>query len=92
MSSEKRVVRKKKKFGLVLEFVPVVRDLYPSDEVIAQLQGEIKRAKGITPQYLADKYNVRVSYIKKMLREAENDGIIECIASNRRTKVYSAKA
>ena len=91
MSSEKRVVRKKKKFGLVLEFVPLVRDLFPDDEVKEKIQGEIKRAKGLTPQFLAEKYNVRISTIKKMLKEAEENGIVECVASNKRTKVYQAK-
>ncbi|MHA1399363.1 MAG: hypothetical protein ACTSQE_03310 [Candidatus Heimdallarchaeaceae archaeon] len=92
MSSEKRVVRKKKKFGLVLEFVPVIRDLYPPEEVKEQLQEEIKRANGLTPQYLADKYTVRVSTVKRMLKEAEENDIIECVISNKRTRVYKAKA
>ncbi|MHA2358533.1 MAG: hypothetical protein ACXABK_07180 [Candidatus Heimdallarchaeaceae archaeon] len=87
---EKKVVRKKKKFGLVVEFVPVIRDLLPDEETKKKIDEEIARSKGITPAYLADKYNIRVSTAKKILREAEANNIVECITSSRRTKVYSA--
>ena len=89
---ERKVVRKKKKFGLVVEFIPVTRDLVPDDETKKKIDDEIKRAKGITPSYLADKYNIRVSTAKKMLQEAETNNIVKRIISSRRTKVYSATA
>jgi ribosomal protein S25 len=88
--SEKKVVRKKKKFGLVVEFVPIIRDLFPDDETKKKIDEELARAKGITPEYLANKYNVRVSAAKKILKEAEAKNIIELVTSSRRTKVYSA--
>ncbi|MHA1222829.1 MAG: hypothetical protein ACTSSG_07600 [Candidatus Heimdallarchaeaceae archaeon] len=87
---EKKVVRKKKKFGLVVEFVPVSRNLIPDEETKKSIDNEIARAKGITPSYLADKYNIRVSTAKRILKEAEEKNIVECIASSKRTKVYSA--
>ena len=89
---ERKVVRKKKKFGLVVEFIPVTRDLVPDDETKKKIDDEIKRAKGITPSYLADKYNIRVSTAKKILQEAEANNIVKRIISSRRTKVYSATA
>ena len=87
---ERKVVRKKKKFGLVIEFIPTVRDLHPDDDTRKKIDGEIKRAKGITPAYLADKYNIRVSTAKKILQEAEANNVVQLIISSRRTKVYSA--
>ena len=87
---ERKVVRKKKKFGLVVEFIPTVRDLTPDEDTKKKIDAEVKRAKGITPAYLADKYNIRVSTAKKILREAEENKIVEQIISSRRTKVYSA--
>jgi len=89
-SREKKVVRKKKKFGVVVEFVPVIRDLYPDDETMKKIENEIKRAKGLTPQYIADKYNIRVSTAKKILRDAEEKKIVRCVISNKRTRVYEA--
>ncbi len=87
---EKKVVRKKKKFGLVVEFTPTIRDLTPDEETKKKIDAELQRAKGITPAYLADKYNIRVSTAKKILKEAEANSIIENISKSRRTKVYSA--
>lgn len=88
--SEKKVVRKKKKFGLVVEFVPITRDLFPDDETKKKIDDDIAKARGVTPEYLANKYNIRVSLAKKMLKEAEANNIIELISNSRRTKVYSA--
>ena len=87
---ERKLVRKKKKFGLVIEFTPTVRDLQPDEETRKKIDGEIKRAKGITPAYIAFKYNIRVSTAKKILQEAEANSIIKRVITSRRTKVYSA--
>ena len=87
---EKKVIRKKKKFGLVFEFTPVIRDLTPDEETRKKIDGELSRAKGVTPAYLADKFNIRVSVAKKILREAETNNIIKLISKSRRTSVYSA--
>ena len=87
---ERKVVRKKKKFGLVVEFTPTIRDLTPDEETKKKIDAEIKRAKGLTPAYLADKFNIRVSTAKKILSEAEANNIVEVITKSRRTKVYSA--
>jgi ribosomal protein S25 len=89
-SRERKVIRKKKKFGLVVEFIPTIRDLTPDEETKKKIDAEIRRAKGITPAYLSDKFNIRVSTSKKILREAEENKIIELIVASRRTKVYSA--
>jgi len=89
-SRERKVIRKKKKFGLVVEFIPTIRDLTPDEETKKKIDAEIRRAKGITPAYLSDKFNIRVSTAKKILREAEENKIIELIVASRRTKVYSA--
>jgi small subunit ribosomal protein S25e len=87
---ERKVVRKKKKFGLVVEFTPTIRDLAPDEDAKKKIEAEIKRAKGLTPAYLADKFNIRVSTAKKMLKEAEANNIVEVITKSRRTTVYSA--
>ena len=91
-AQERKVVRKKKKFGLVVEFIPVTRDLVPDDDTKKKIDDELKRAKGITPSYLADKYNIRVSTAKKILQEAEANNIVKKVIGSRRTKVYSATA
>jgi len=87
---ERKVVRKKKKFGLVVEFTPTFRDLLADEDTMKKIDAELKRAKGITPAYLADKYNIRVSTAKKILREAEANNVVEAITKSRRTVVYSA--
>jgi ribosomal protein S25 len=89
-SREKKVVRKKKKFGLVVEFVPNERDLIPDDETKKRIDGEISHAKGLTPAYLAEKYNIRVSTAKRILKEAVVGNIVKEVTTTGRTKVYSA--
>ncbi|MHA1200222.1 MAG: 30S ribosomal protein S25 [Candidatus Heimdallarchaeaceae archaeon] len=86
---ERKVIRKKKKFGLVVEFTPTIRELNPDEETKKKIDDELKRAKGITPAYLAHKYNIRVSTAKKILREAEANNVIKMITKSRRTTVYS---
>lgn len=87
---ERKVVRKKKKFGLVFEFTPIIRDLTPDEDTKKKIEGEISRAKGITPAYLADKYNIRVSAAKAILKEAETNNVVKRISKSKRTSVYSA--
>lgn len=87
---ERKVVRKKKKFGLVFEFSPLIRDLTPDDETKKKIEGEISRARGITPAYIADKYNIRVSAAKAMLKDAEANNIVKRVSKSKRTSVYSA--
>ena len=86
---ERKVVRKKKKFGLVVEFTPTIRELNPDEETLKKIDDELKRAKGITPAYLANKYGIRVSTAKKILREAEANNVFKRITKSRRTVVYS---
>ncbi len=87
---EKKVIRKKKNFGIILEYTPVSRNIFADEEVLKQINGEFKRAKGITPQYLADRYSICVSTAKKLLKEAEEQKIITLVAKNNRTSVYSS--
>lgn len=86
---EKKVFRKKKKFGVVVEFTPIERDMFPDEETLKKIEDELPHSRGITPQYLADKYNIRVSTAKKILSEAESKAIIKKVIGSRRTKVYT---
>ncbi|MBY9000732.1 MAG: hypothetical protein KGD64_07460 [Candidatus Heimdallarchaeota archaeon] len=87
---ERKTIRKKKKFGLVFEFIPIIRDLTPDEDTKKKIDGELSRAKGVTPAYLADKYNIRVSTAKRILKEAAANNVVKCISKSKRTVLYSA--
>ena len=89
-SAGKPMVRKKKRWGKVVEFTPVERDLHASEETRKKIIKEALKARAITPQELADKYQIRVSTAKNILAELANEGKLTILASSRRVKVYSA--
>ena len=48
----------------------VVRDIKVSDEVLERLDKIIKSSKYLTPEFVANQLNLRVSIVKKLLRES----------------------
>lgn len=88
MSSAKPKVRKKKRWGKVVEFTALVRDLNPSDDVRNNIVKEASRSRAITAQAIAQKYNVRVSTAKKILEELVEEGKLQLVTSSPRVKVY----
>ena len=88
---ERKIVRKKKKFGKIYEFTPVVRDVLPNEEEISAIETLIKKEKLLTPQYVAEKTNVTVSAAKRMLDKAVQEGKLEVLSKNKYTTAYVKK-
>ncbi len=88
----KPVVRKKKRWGKVVEFTPIERSLQADDKVRSKIIDEARKAKVITPQALADRHGIRVSTAGRLLKELEAEGSIELVGSSSRVKVYTGKS
>jgi small subunit ribosomal protein S25e len=59
-------------------------------ELLAKVEKEIARAEDpyVTPSTIAQKYGVKVSTAKKILRLLEEKGLVKLVSRTRRTRVY----
>ena len=88
-SSQRPRVRKKKRWGKVIEFTPKSRNLVMDNRLRKKIEGEIKKAKILTPQALSDRHDIRVSTSKKLLAELEEQGKVRLVHQTSRTKCYA---
>ncbi len=71
----------------------VTRELEVSPKVMEQIRKEVSRARVVTPQSLAMKYNIRVSVARKLLRQFQEEGLVVYVDGNSRLRIYrGAKA
>ncbi|MDH5816303.1 MAG: 30S ribosomal protein S25e [Candidatus Nezhaarchaeota archaeon] len=58
-------------------------------EVVKQLENELNNIKCITPFVLASKFGLKMGVAKRVLRELENRGILNCVIRGSRISVYT---
>ncbi|NWF96477.1 MAG: hypothetical protein HXY34_10095, partial [Candidatus Thorarchaeota archaeon] len=67
----------KKKWGkTATKTDKIVRDAIPRKETLAELDQYISKARSITEYDLANKFNLRMSTVRRILREKEAEGTI----------------
>jgi len=86
--AQKVKVRKKKKYGKVFEYEPIIRDAFISDDLREKLEKEIPKMKVISPTEIALRYNIKISTAKDFLGELEQKGLIKLAVKNRRVRIY----
>nr|MDO8043677.1 eS25 family ribosomal protein [Candidatus Baldrarchaeota archaeon] len=86
--AQKVKVRKKKKYGKVFEYEPIIRDAFISDDLREKLEKEIPKMKVISPTEIALRYNIKISTAKDFLEELEQKGLIKLAVKNRRVRIY----
>jgi len=57
-------------------------------ELLEEIKKYVQRAKVVTPQSLAIKYDVRVSVAKRLLRQFERDGLVVYVDGNSKLRIY----
>ena len=77
-----------KKYGKVQTIVVKSRDAYIPHNLIDKIKEDIKKAKSITANGIASKYDLRVSTVKKLLLELESKGEIKQLTGNCRLKIF----
>ncbi len=88
--SEKKVVRKKKRWGKSYEYTPITRELTMDDETAEAVKKDLKNLKAVTPESFANKHSLKVSVARAILREQVEEGKIKLVSKGSRTEIYSA--
>ena len=81
---------RKVRWGRTYEYKLILRVAWPEPDVLQRMLNEIMKSKIITPNYLAQKYNVKVSTAKRILEALREKGIIKLDedASDASLKIY----
>ncbi|MFX1294445.1 MAG: hypothetical protein ACFFD2_06270 [Promethearchaeota archaeon] len=64
------------------------RDIYIKENLLNTIKEEISKMKIITPSLIAQKYNFRISIIKKILKELVEKNKIKTYIYSNRLKVF----
>ncbi|MHA2033126.1 MAG: hypothetical protein ACW99Q_27475 [Candidatus Kariarchaeaceae archaeon] len=87
--SERTIVKKKKKWGKIFEYEPIVRTSVLTKELADEIGKEIAKANGLTPQSLAQKFRIKVSLAKEILSKMAEKGDIKLVHSNGKNQIYA---
>jgi ribosomal protein S25 len=66
------------------------RALVVENEVLKTIKDEVSKMKLITPGLLAQKYSIRISYAKQLLRELTESNTIKPYIMANKLRVYTA--
>ena len=83
-----QIKRMNKKYGKVSTLDIKQRDPFIPKSVEEKIRNDVKHLAAITANELADKHDVRVSSIKKLLKTLEEEGLITINSSSSRIKIY----
>jgi ribosomal protein S25 len=90
MSAERRTtVKKKKRWGKIYEYTPTIRASILDDDLVKEIEGELKKAGTQTPQSLAKKFDIKVSLAKKILSQYADQDKLNKVHSKSKYQIYS---
>lgn len=81
--------RMDKKYGKVITLDTKKRDSFIPPTLLEKLREDIPKMKVITANDLAIRNDIRVSTIKKFLKDLADEGLIDIVSSSSRLKVFS---
>ncbi|MHA1359855.1 MAG: hypothetical protein ACTSRC_17200 [Candidatus Helarchaeota archaeon] len=89
-SSSKSKKSKPKKWGTATKPKEehAKREIFIEEEIVATIKEEVPKMKMITPSLIAQKYNVRISIIKGILRELLEEKKIKTFIHTNKLRVY----
>ena len=92
--TETIVITKKlnKKYGKVATIELKQRDPFVHQGIEQKIRDEVPKMRGVSANDLAQRYDVRVSTMKKLLLDMEREGIVERSTSSSRIKVFNGKS
>jgi len=76
------------KYGKVSNIETKVRDPFIAPVVEQKIRETVVKSRGFTPTEIAQKNDIRISAVKQLLRELQNEGLIKCVESSSRLKIY----
>ena len=87
-----RKTRKKRRWGRVYEYTSFERRLVVDEDFQRAydiVKGIFAKGKRLTtPEKIAEETNIRVSSVRKILRNLESEGVIKLAYSGKKLKVY----
>ncbi len=81
-------IRLLRKYGKVQRLQILKRDPFIPRNIEKEIREKVPNLKAITANDLAQRYNIRVSALKKLLLKLEEEGKIDRIVSSSRIKIY----
>ena len=90
---EKLIVRKatinlKRKYGRTKQISIVERDAFIPKSIEDDIKAMLSKKKSITATDIAARFDVRVSAVKLLLRQYEEEGLIKLYDPNLKLKIY----
>jgi ribosomal protein S25 len=77
-----------RKYGKVANIETKIRDPYIPPSVEQKIRETAVKSRGFTPTEFAQKNDVRISAVKKLLKQMVSENLIEIVESSRRLKIY----
>ncbi len=88
---EKKVKKPVKTEGVKESYVLALLETGLSQDLIEKAKVELVKEKFLTPFRVAQKYGIKISAARRLLRILADEGLLTLISGNRRTRVYVAR-
>jgi ribosomal protein S25 len=90
---EKLLVRKatlnlRRKYGRTKQINVVERDAFIPSSIEQEIRESVPKRKSIIASDLALKYDLRISAVKLLLKQYEQEGLIKLLDENLKLKIY----
>ncbi|OLS22742.1 MAG: hypothetical protein HeimC2_28900 [Candidatus Heimdallarchaeota archaeon LC_2] len=90
MSVDRRTtVKKKKRWGKIYEYTPLVRASVLDEELVKEIEGELNKPGTFTPQSIAKKFDIKVSLAKKILAHYVEQDKLTKVHSKSKYQIYT---
>ena len=83
-----RIKKLDRKYGKVANIEIKIRDPYIAPSVEEKIRETYSKSRGFTPNEIAQKNDIRISAVKKLLKQMESENLVEIVESSRRLKIY----
>ena len=77
-----------RKYGKVANIETKIRDPYIAPSVEQKIRETAVKSRGFTPTEIAQKNDIRISAVKKLLTQMVSENLIEIVESSSRLKIY----
>jgi len=87
--SKARKARKPAKAeGVKPEYIQALLETGLTPDLIEKARGELVREKYVTPFKVAQRYGIKVSTARRLLRILAGEGLLSLVSGTRRTRIY----
>jgi len=77
-----------RKYGKVINLETKIRDPFIPPSLEEKIRETLIKSRGFTPNEIAQKNDLRISTVKRLMKQMETEGLIELVETSYRLKVY----